>query len=689
MASACLENLVHKLGWTETKILKNLTAQNLQGLHARHPLHAHGFHRRIPLLEGEHVTLEKGTGLVHTAPDHGVEDFLLGQKHNLPLLDLLTPQGIFKAEIALVGGQHFSKVAPAILEALQAANFLSFQENFVHSYPHSWRSKKPLIYRATRQWFLHLDKQPKPHTLPCPKTLRQGALGALETIRFIPENGKKRLSAMLQNRPDWCLSRQRLWGIPLMLFVNSKGELLVNPDVNEMLLSRVKQEGSHFWWTDDADTLLKPFGLAGYTKVMDIIDVWFESGMTHQIALTNLDSTNTNDVESGHWPADLYLEGSDQHRGWFQSSLVLSQALWGKAPYKTLLTHGFIVDQTGQKMSKSGGNNKTPQEFIEQKGADMLRLWVAGTTLVEDATLNDAALHRAEEFYRRFRNTLRFLLGNLSKTQPEDLVDLSVSDNISALPLIERWVLHRLTEVRREVAKHFKSYDFSALTDVLYLFCHDDLSALYFDIRKDTLYCEAFDSLLRRQVCSVLFAVLRSLLQMLSPLLVFTTEEALSTAHADLKELTKDWPQSVHLWRWQHLPECWHNTKVKKQFQEILTLRQTLTSLLEAERKNGRIHSFLEASACVKGPLRQSIHEHTSPEELATYCLVSEFQDNIKSQKKLVENQVSDNTYLVTLSQSSKCKRCWRYLASAPDKLCTRCEKVTQTASIFAESAKS
>ena len=337
---ACLENLVHKLGWTETKILKNLTAQNLQGLRTA-SLTRTRISPSYPLIRGRTCHFRKG----YRPCPHSARPWRWGfsvRTNTISLADLLTPQGIFKAEIALVGGQHFSKVAPAILEALQAANFLS--KRILCTATSFVAIKKTTDLSRNTPMVLTLGQAAKPHTLPCPKT-RQGALGALETIRFIPENGKRLCHAA--KSPRLVFIKAAPLGHSSYAVVNSKGELLVNPDVNEMLLSRVKQEGSHFWWTDDADTLLKPFGLAGYTKVMDIIDVWFESGMTHQIALTNLDSTNTNDVESGHWPADLYLEGSDQH-GWFQSSLVLSQALWGKAPYKTLLTHGFIVDQTGQ-----------------------------------------------------------------------------------------------------------------------------------------------------------------------------------------------------------------------------------------------------------------------------------------------------------------------------------------------------
>ena len=462
VAKNCLDRVCSAAGLEDVDVIKALTGEDLAGLTLRHPLFDQGFDFTVPLLQGDHVTDDAGTGLVHTAPDHGLEDFALGKTHDLPLADLLTPAGTYKPDIPLFAGEHIYKVADKVIAALMNEGTLWAKESLRHSYPHSWRSKTPLIYRATPQWFLNLDGTPN---------LRQRALEALKDVTFLPPSGRNRLSAMIETRPDWCLSRQRAWGVPLMLFVHKEtGALLVNEDVNKALVTLVHEQGCDVWWELDADDFLAPFGLKGYHKISDIVDVWFESGLTQAFVL-----------DEPTFPADLYLEGSDQHRGWFQSSLVLSTALRGQAPFKTLLTHGFVVDGQGQKMSKSGGNNQTPLEIIDTKGADLLRLWVASSNIYEDLKMSPAALKNAEDTYRRLRNTFRFLLGNLhdankTLTIPKDM------------PFLERWMLAQLYATHKRVIDAFSNYHLGEAVSLIHHFCNTDLSSFYFDIRKDALY---------------------------------------------------------------------------------------------------------------------------------------------------------------------------------------------------------
>lgn len=671
IAEPCLARVLQDTG-AHAETLATLAPENLAGLTARHPLYNQGYSFTVPLLHGDHVTSDAGTGLVHTAPDHGVEDFALGKTHNLELAHLVTGAGTFKEGTPLFADQHVYKVAPAVKEALHKESTLFHASTLTHSYPHSWRSKTPLIYRTTPQWFLALDGTP---------SLRRKALQALDTITFVPESGKNRLKAMLEGRPDWCLSRQRLWGIPLMLFVHKEtGEPLVRTDVNEALAARIAQEGVDFWWTATADDLLAPFSLSGYSKVMDILDVWFESGMTHMFALKNAEDCKNKGEAS--WPANLYLEGSDQHRGWFQSSLVLSTALRDGSPFQTLMTHGFVVNADGHKMSKSSGNTLAPAALIQEKGADILRLWVANANLYEDIKIGQEAFRHTEDIYRRLRNTCRFLLGNLAGTTPTDLLP------VENLPLLERWLCDRLVTTHTTWVEALKACRISEALQAVHTLCNQDLSAFYFDVRKDALYCDHRNSETRRGTVTALWHTLTHLLRWLAPFLPFTAEDAFCAAKADLGDLTCDWPDSVHLWPLDTPPSSWCAETERSQITHLRDMRLWVSAAIEKVRAQGNIRSALETHpvVAVKKDQHSALHalmQGTSAEDCATLCITSGFSETPPASDLLHQDSPAPGIHVaIYRALGEKCNRCWRYqplhTTKSGVKLCSRCTDAVQ-----------
>lgn len=660
VAKNCLKRVQSAAGFENVNVIASLSASDLNGLKVRHPLYHQGFDRIVPLLPGDHVSDDAGTGLVHTAPDHGLEDFALGKEHDLPLADLLTPSGTYKPDVPLFAGQHIYNVADNVIAALKAEGTLWAKESLRHSYPHSWRSKTPLIYRATPQWFLNLDGTPN---------LRQGALEALKNVTFLPHSGRNRLTAMIETRPDWCLSRQRAWGVPLMLFVHKDtGALLINEDVNKALVDLVNIQGCDVWWELDADVFLAPFDLSGYHKTSDIVDVWFESGLTQAFVLNECT-----------FPADLYLEGSDQHRGWFQSSLVLSTALRGQAPFKTLLTHGFVVDGQGQKMSKSGGNNQTPLEIINAKGADLLRLWVASSNIYDDLKISDLALKNAEDIYRRLRNTFRFILGNLHGTTQTPVLPKEI-------PLLERWMLAQLHHTHGQLIKAFSSYQLGEAVSLIHHFCNTDLSSFYFDIRKDTLYCDAIQSPTRQTAIYVLWQVLRFLMAWIAPLLPFTAEDVFQTSKKDLKDLTATWPECVHLTDMPHPDNAWLNEPVLGDMVKLRTLRSYVTAGIEKIREKQSIGTALELHPrlYITDPDLYALCARLGEEALATFMITSKLSlfkhapnDN-KDDSALYTAHPAHHVWLdIRHAEGDKCARCWRWMPLNAQQTCTRCAHAT------------
>ncbi|MEC7570773.1 MAG: isoleucine--tRNA ligase, partial [Pseudomonadota bacterium] len=505
-----------------------MTGADLAGTVTGHPWAGHGYDYDVPLLAGDFVTTDQGTGFVHIAPGHGADDFELGKKHGLEVPRTVEDDGHFYQHLPLVSGLHVLKDNSKIADILRDTGGLLARGKLVHSYPHSWRSKAPLIFRNTPQWFISMATN----------DLRATALQAINDSRFIPEGGRNRLYSMIESRPVWCISRQRAWGVPIAIFVNKQsGEPLRDQAVMDRVVSAFEREGSDAWYASPPSRFLGPdYDPDDFEQITDIVDVWFESGSTHSFVLEG-----RNDLS---WPAALYLEGSDQHRGWFHSSLLESAGTRGRAPFDAVLTHGFVLDELGRKMSKSLGNTTTPQEVIEQSGADILRLWVVGSDYSEDLRIGPEILKHHADLYRRLRNTLRFLLGSLADFSPEERVDPA------DMPELERWVLHRLWELNAVVRRESDNFDFHNLFVQLHHFCAVDLSAFYFDIRKDALYCDARDDLRRRATRTVLDQVFSCLTAWLAPILVFTAEEAWQQRVADPAN-------SVHLRTYPEVPATW------------------------------------------------------------------------------------------------------------------------------------
>jgi isoleucyl-tRNA synthetase len=580
-------------------------------LKLQHPLHEGGYTFDVPLLEGEHVTEDTGTGFVHTAPGHGADDFdiwtakarhlrELGIDPEAP--DTVGPDGYYRKHVPLFGGDEPKRVIDdkgrfgklddtryanaAVVAALKDAGALAaMNPRHKHDYAHSWRSKAPIIYRNTPQWFIAMDK---PNATKAAKnaTLRDAALASIDETRFVPPQGRNRLFGMIEQRPDWVISRQRAWGVPITVFVHKEtGEVIPNAafkgskDLQKRIFEAFKAEGADAWFADGAAARFLD-GLVGdasqWQQVRDILDVWFDSGSTHAFVLEM-----RKDLK---WPADLYLEGSDQHRGWFQSSLLEACGTRGRAPFDAVLTHGFVMDEEGRKMSKSLGNTVAPQDVIKQSGADILRLWALSSDYTEDLRIGPHIIQSTVDAYRKLRNTLRYLLGNLAHYEP----GFEVAH--AEMPELERWVLHRVAEIDAEARAAYNAFDFKKAYRLIAEFCSNDLSAIYFDIRKDTLYCEAYSSLKRRAALSVLNTLFASLTAWLAPLLCFTAEEAWLARHGDGND------GSVHLQSFPEIPAEWRNDALGEKWEKVWAVRRVITGALEVERREKRIGSSLEAA---------------------------------------------------------------------------------------------
>ena len=502
VADSLAAGVMAACGVGDSKTIIHIKGADLQGTICHHPLHGKGYDFDVPLLPGDHVTEEDGTGLVHTAPGHGVEDFIVGQAYGIEVPRTVEGNGCYYQHVPLFAGQHVYKADGPVTEALTAASGLIASDTLVHSYPHSWRSKAPLIYRTTPQWFISMETN----------DLRAKALAAIDETEFYPASGKNRLQGMISSRPDWCVSRQRAWGVPITVFVSKEtGEPLRDEAVMNRIADTVEQEGADCWFASDPARFLgDDYNPDDYEQIFDILDVWFDSGSTHNFVLEDRD-----DLE---WPATLYLEGSDQHRGWFHSSLLESCGTRGRAPYEGVLTHGFVLAEKGVKMSKSQGNTVAPQEIIKNFGADILRIWVVASDYSEDLKIGPEIIKHQADAYRRLRNTFRYLLGNLHEFEESERVE------VQNMPELERFVLHRLAELDVLVRNCCAKYDFHAMFTALHNFCAVELSSFYFDMRKDTLYCDPVDSLDRRAARTVLDQLYMSLTAWLAPIIPFTAE---------------------------------------------------------------------------------------------------------------------------------------------------------------------
>jgi len=643
VALALLPAFEKEAGLGAHSIRRVLKGAELAGAIAAHPLRGAGYDFDVPLLAGDFVTTEAGTGFVHIAPGHGEDDFNLGRAHGLPIPETVNDDGTFTRHAPGFEGLHVFKAHTAIYEAMRGCGTLAATGRLTHSYPHSWRSKKPVIFRATPQWFIAMDDA---------NAIRAKALDAIAKTRFVPEAGRNRLASMIAARPDWCISRQRAWGVPIPVFVSKQsGEPLRDPAIIERVVEAFRAEGADAWYKPGAAARFLGPGRdpAQYEQVMDIVDVWFESGSTHAFVLP---------PRGLPFPADLYLEGSDQHRGWFHSSLLESVGTNGVAPFKVVLTHGFVLDEQGRKMSKSLGNVTAPQDVLRQYGADILRLWVMNSDTALDLRIGPEILKQQAELYRRIRNTLRWLLGSLDGfTEAETLP-------YGELPELERWVLHRLTELDRRIRTAVESHDWTGVYPEIHHFCAADLSAFYFDIRKDALYCDHTDSPRRRACRTVLDILHRCLCKWLAPVLVFTAEEAWLARFPDEEG-------SVHLLDFMFIPEGWKDEALAAKWARIRELRALVTAELEKARVAGVIGSSLQAAPALALPPAEAAL--LPPEQWAEICITSGFA---------IEEAAAPAARFAP-APGAKCARCWRVLpevgASARHPaLCRRCEEAVE-----------
>ncbi len=634
----------------------------LAGTLCAHPLRGApegggGYDFDVPLLAGDFVTMDQGTGFVHIAPGHGEDDWRLGLQYGIEVPQTVGGDGVFLAHVPLFAGETVydqngkeGTANGAVIRQLVAAGGLLAKGRLLHSYPHSWRSKAPLIFRNTPQWFISMDTN----------DLRQKALAAIDATRFVPAAGKTRLRSMIEQRPDWCVSRQRLWGVPLPLFVEKKsGQPLRDQAVVDRIAAAFEEEGGDAWFSSPPSRWLgNDYDAADYEQIMDVVEVWFDSGSTHAFVLEQRPELK--------WPADLYLEGSDQHRGWFHSSLLESCGTRGRAPYDAVLTHGFALDQDGRKMSKSLGNVTDPAEVIAKSGADILRLWVVGTDYADDQRIGPDILKHQVEAYRRLRNTLRYLLGALDGFAPAERLPAA------EMPELERLLLHRLWALDRLVRKGCNDFDFHGIFRALHDFCAVELSAFYFDIRKDALYCDRPDSLRRRACRTVLDEIFTCLTAWLAPILCFTTEEAWLTRGAGPEE-------SVHLRTFPDLPDAWQDEALSRRWERLRGVRRVVTGALELARAEKRIGASLQAAPVVHiadPELMALCREHDLPELAITSGLV--LSDGAGPDEAYRLAEVEGVAVEATPAEGEKCQRCWKILPevgaiAGHDDLCGRC----------------
>ncbi|KFI31249.1 isoleucine--tRNA ligase [Haematobacter massiliensis] len=663
--------------------LRDVTAEELDSLILSHPLRGveggkGEWDYDVPMLPGDHVTDDAGTGFVHTAPSHGDDDYQLGLKFGLPMTYNVMEDGSYRADLPLFGGEFI--ITPkgkeggankAVIDKLVEAGALIARGRIKHSYPHSWRSKAPVIYRNTPQWFVAIDKPLDDGKGTYGDTIRQRALTSIEElVTFTPVSGRNRLHSMMETRPDWVLSRQRAWGVPLTCFVKRGGKptdadfLLRDAEVNARIVAAFEADGADVWFEDGfkekvLDGLYDP---AAYEQVRDVLDVWFDSGSTHAFVLRDRPDGTPDGI------ADLYLEGTDQHRGWFHSSMLQACGTIGRAPYRGVLTHGFTLDEKGMKMSKSLGNTVVPAEVIKEYGADILRLWVAQSDFTVDQRIGKEILKGTADSYRRLRNTMRFMLGNLDgwdeaeRIAPEEM------------PELERWVLHRLAELDGEVRRGYDAYDFQGVFQKLFQFCTVDLSAFYFDIRKDVLYCDGVDSLRRRAARTVLDMLFHRLVTWLAPVLVFTMEDVWLSRFPGEES-------SVHLQDFPETSAAWQDAALARKWEEIRRVRRVVTAALEIQRQEKVIGSSLEAAPVVhvRNP---DMQEALKGVEFADVCITSEIwltTDPIPAEAFRMP-EIEGVGVVFEHADGGKCERCWKILPDVGTHkhpgTCARCDAV-------------
>ena len=611
------------------------------GLTCHHPLAGQGYDFDVPVLAGDFVTDETGTGLVHIAPGHGQDDFELGIQHNIEVPFTVDDGGVYLDSVPVFAGKRVldekgknGDANGAVIGALVEADRLLAKGKLRHQYPHSWRSKAPLIFRNTPQWFISMETN----------GLRETALKEIDKVNWYPPSGRNRIFSMIENRPDWVVSRQRAWGVPLTIFVNKNtGEPLRDDAVNARIVEAVKANGADAWFdTDPQDFLGADHKAEDYEQVSDILDVWFDSGVTHAFVMEARDDLA--------WPADVYLEGSDQHRGWFHSSLLEACATRGAAPYKNVITHGMTMTEQGKKMSKSLGNAVDPLKVIQQSGAEIIRLWTMSCDYSEDQRIGPEIIKANTDAYRKIRNSFRFLLGNL------DDFDEAEKVAYADMPELERYMLHRLAELDALVRDNYAHFDFRKIYQALFNFMTVDLSAFYFDIRKDTLYCDAPSSLERRACRTVMDIAFHCLTRWFAPVLCFTTEEVWQSRFG----ISDD---SVHLQQFVTMEAAWQDDALAAKWDNIRKVRRVVTGALEIERREKRIGSSLEAAPVVHigdADLMAAL----AGQNMADICITSQIEltDNAAPSDAFTLEEVADVAVVPKLAEGKKCQRSWKIL---------------------------
>jgi len=655
MAKELVENVMSQFNITEYTILGDLASVDLEKRKCRHPM----YDRESIIILGDHVTLEAGTGCVHTAPGHGADDHIAGLRYGLEPYSPVLDNGCFSDDVKGFEGQFILKANKGIIERLNELNALLNHEDMTHSYPHCWRCKKPVIFRATPQWFISMDKL----------ELRKNSLNEIENVKWIPTWGKARIYSMIENRPDWCLSRQRSWGVPIPLFhCKSCEEIYVTRESVDKIHGLFTEHSSDIWFAKEADYLMPEGAVCSrcggddFKKDQNILDVWFDSGVSHAAVLEEREGLSR--------PADLYLEGSDQHRGWFHSSLLTAVGRTGKAPYKSVLTHGFVVDSKGKKMSKSVGNVVAPDKIIKQHGADILRLWVTSADYRDDVRISDNIVKQLSDAYRRIRNTCRFMLGNLSDFNPA--TDMSP---IEGLADMDRFILHKLGVILEKSLRSYDTYEFHTIYHSVHNFCTVDLSAFYLDIIKDRLYTSPAGDSGRRDAQTVMYLILDSVIRLMAPILPFTAEEV--WVHMPDFEGKED---SVHLSRRPCAEAAWKNDSLAAKWEKILDVRSEVTKALEEARTSKLIGHPLDASLAihtVDSDVRDILSSFGADLRdvfiVSNASLLSDPVENAYTSKEIDGLQV-----VVKKADGEKCERCWKYDTTTGDRVelpgtCARC----------------
>ena len=635
VAEDLLKSLIEECNIKKFSKGPTFSGDEFKGTICSHPFSKIGFDYDVPMLDANFVTTEQGSGIVHCAPSHGPDDFNLCLKNNIKAEETVDDDGRYTKQVPIFEGIHIFKANKIVIEKLKEQKKLLSSGELVHSYPHSWRSKAPLVHRATPQWFISMESH----------GLRKKALKSIDETNFYPSKGKERLRSMIELRPDWCVSRQRVWGVPIPVFLSKKNhEILIDEEVNENIASIFEKEGADCWFEDETQRFLgKKYKSEDYQKMTDIVEVWFDSGSTHAYVLEK-----RKDLK---WPASMYLEGSDQHRGWFHSSLLESCGTRGRAPFDSILSHGFVVDGKGLKMSKSLGNIISPEDILKKYGADILRVWVATSDYSEDLRVDYAILEQHAESYRKVRNTFRYILGNLNDNFEK--VDFK-KVNIKDFPELEQHMLHKIYQLNLMFEKNFKKYNFHTIYKELLNFCNSDLSAFYFDIRKDTLYCDAIKSKKRVLTIKFLNIILEILLKWFAPVLSFTTEEIHSLLKIDDKP-------SIHLEKFPIIPSNWNNQDLNNKWTELIKIREKCNSSIEIKRASKEIGSSLEVS--LKIYLNDKLKRLSQGTDFSELCITSGAKI-----EKIENNNLEEIIVKADKAEGKKCNVCWKIFKERCDR---------------------